>query len=216
MVKTKQTMLAQLIARAVIFALFLLAIFIVVPALRYLFILFIIVNLVLGSINSKRELPANIAFIILIPWLFIPVLEYLITVILVVLTGIHLLMFYPWYKGGGKEKKGKKRNSYNDKIEQKLKIKEKKERGFIWYGLRASFGVMIFLLLVNIIYGGFILLNIVFAILIFFTFVVSIIHLVRYKNKTFAIFSLIISSILILVMIIALIVAMSMSGMSPQ
>jgi len=105
MVKTKQTILAQLIARAVIFFLFLLAIFIVVPALRYLLILFIIANLVLGFINGKRNLPTNIALIILTPSLFIPVLEYLTTVILVILLGVHLLMFYLWYQGGGVEKK---------------------------------------------------------------------------------------------------------------
>lgn len=104
MIKTKQTILIQLIARVVIFALFLLAIFIVVPGLRYLFLLFIIVNLVLGFINHKRDLPANITFIILTPNLFIPVLEYLITVILVVFTGIHFLRFYLWFKKGGVEK----------------------------------------------------------------------------------------------------------------
>lgn len=103
MVKTKQTMLAQLIARAVIFVLFLLSIFLVVPALRYLFILFIIVNFVLGFINGKRSLSENIIFIILTPSLFVPVLEYLATIILVVLTGIHLLRFWLWYKGGGEE-----------------------------------------------------------------------------------------------------------------
>ena len=110
--KTKQTILAQLIARAVIFFLFLLAIFIVVPALRYLFILFIIVNLVLGFINGKRNLPTNIALIILTPSLFIPVLEYLTTIILVILLGVHLLMFYLWYKNGRIEK-----------------VKDKKKRG---------------------------------------------------------------------------------------
>ena len=108
MVKTKKTMLAQLIAMAVIFALFLLAIFVVVPGLRYLFMLFIIINLVLGFINGKKNLPANISFIMLTPALFIPVLEYLITVILVVITGLHLLRFYLWFEKGGKKKKGKK------------------------------------------------------------------------------------------------------------
>ena len=108
MVKTKQTMLAQLIASAVIFVLFLLAIFIVVPILRYLFILFIIVNVVLGFINGRRNLPANIAFVILTPGLFVPVLEYLITVILVILIGISLVRFYLWFKKGGVEEVKKK------------------------------------------------------------------------------------------------------------
>ena len=107
--KTK-IILAQLITRAVIFLLFLLGIFLVVPGLRYVFILFIIANLVLGFINGKRNLPANITFIILTPLLFIPVLEYLITAILVVLTGIHLVRFYLWFsKGYVEEVKDKKK-----------------------------------------------------------------------------------------------------------
>jgi len=110
MVRTKQTMLAQLIARAVIFFLLLLGIFIVVPVLRYLFILFIIANLVLGFINGKRDMFTNVVFIWLTPSLFIPVLEYLTTIILFVVTGIHLLMFYLWYKEGGKEDKKKEKN----------------------------------------------------------------------------------------------------------
>jgi len=110
MVRTKHTMLAQLIARAVIFVLFLLAIFIVVPAIRYLFILFIIANIILGFINGKRNLPMNILFILLTPWLFFPVIEYLITIILVVLTGIHLLMFYLWHRKGGVEEKKNEKN----------------------------------------------------------------------------------------------------------
>ncbi len=105
-------MLAQLIARAVIFVLFLLSIFIVVPALRYIFISFIIINLVLGFINGKKDISFNVVFILLTPSLFIPVLEYLITIILVILIGINLLMFYLWFRKGGvekvKDKKGKK------------------------------------------------------------------------------------------------------------
>ena len=109
MVKTKQTMLAQLILRAVIFLLFLLGIFIVVPGLRYIFILFIIANIVLGFINGKKDILANMSFVILTPWLFVPVLEYLITIILEVILGIHLVMFYLWFrKGGVKEEKDKK------------------------------------------------------------------------------------------------------------
>ncbi len=198
MVKTKQTMLAQLIAGAVIFALFLLSIFVVVPVLRYVFILFIIANIVLGFINGKRNILMNIIFIGLTPSLFIPVLEYLITIILGVLTVIHLVMFWLWYKDGGKEKTEK---SDNNKIQ---KLKENKGRGFVWYGLRASFCAMLFLLPVNIIYLGSIPLILAFVILTFFTFVVSIIHLAKYKEKAFAIVSLIISSMLILLMIISL------------
>ena len=94
----------QLAIRAIMFLLFLLAIFVVIPGLRYIFILFIIVNIILGFINKKRSIFMNIVFIILAPSLFIFIWEYLITVILVVLTGIHVLMFYLWFKGGGVEK----------------------------------------------------------------------------------------------------------------
>lgn len=114
MVKTK-TILAQLITRAVIFLLFLAGIFIVVPGLRYVFILFIIANIVLGFINDKKDILANIGFIMLTPWLFIPVLEYLITIILVILIGINLVMFYLWFKKGGV-------NEVKSKKEEKKKI----------------------------------------------------------------------------------------------
>ena len=146
--KTKQTMLAQLIARAVIFALFLLGIFIVVPGLRYIFILFIIANIVLGFINDKRDILVNIIFIMLTPWLFIPVLEYLITIILVILIGINLVMFYLWFRKGGvkkvKDKKGKK--------------EEVKERKFpVWlivFLAIVGVVVLLFILLVILAFGS--------------------------------------------------------------
>jgi len=137
MVKTKQTMLAQLIAMAVIFFLFLLAIFIVVPILRYLFILFIVVNIVLGFINGKRNIPANITFILLTPLLFIPVLEYFITFILVVLTGIYLVMFWLWYRKGGVEE-----------IKDKKEEKKKKFHFPVWLIVVLIIIAVIFMLLV--------------------------------------------------------------------
>jgi len=108
MEKTQKTMLWQLIARGAMFLLFLLSIFIVVPLIRYIFILFIIVNLILGFINGKKSIFMNIVFIILAPSLFIFIWEYLITIVLVVLTGIHLLLFYLWFRKGGIEKVEKK------------------------------------------------------------------------------------------------------------
>jgi len=138
MVKTKETMLAQLIARAVIFGLFLLGLFIVVPALRYLLMLFIIANVALGFINGKRNILINIIFILATPLLFVPILEYLITVILVVLIGVHLLMFYLWWKGGGEE-------------EVKDDKKDDKKKGFHISGwmivLAIIIGVVLLLLL---------------------------------------------------------------------
>lgn len=122
MVKTK-TMLAQLIARAVIFFLFLLGLFIVVPGLRYIFILFIILNIVLGFINGKKNIFINIIFVLLTPWLFFPILEYMITAILVVLLGIHLLRFFLWFrKGGVVEKKKEKKDEEKKKFPRWLII----------------------------------------------------------------------------------------------
>lgn len=116
-------MLAQLIARAVILFLFLLGIFIVVPGLRYVFIVFIIANIVLGFINGKKDISFNVVFILLTPSLFIPVLEYLTTIILVVLLGIHLLMFYLWFRKGGVEKvKDKKGKKEEDKEKKKFPV----------------------------------------------------------------------------------------------
>ena len=94
----------QLAIRVTMFLLFLLAIFVAIPGLRYIFILFIIANIILGFMNGKKSIITNIIFIILAPSLFIFIWEYLITVILVVLTGIHALRFYLWYKRGGVEK----------------------------------------------------------------------------------------------------------------
>jgi len=111
-VKGKGVMLAQLIARSVIFVLFLLSIFVVVPAIRYLFILFIIVNLVLGFVNGRRNIITNVVFVILAPSLFVPIWEYLITVILVVISGVHLLRFYLWYRKGGVVEVKKKKGSH--------------------------------------------------------------------------------------------------------
>jgi hypothetical protein len=109
MVKAKEkTRLAQLIARAVIFVLFFLSIFIVIPGIRFLFMLFIVVNLVLGFINGRRNILTNVVFVLLAPWLFIPILEYLATVILVVITGVHLLRFYLWFRKGEEKKRKKK------------------------------------------------------------------------------------------------------------
>lgn len=147
-------MLAQLIARAVIFLLFLLAIFVVVPALRFLFILFIIANIVLGFINGKKSIPENIIFIILTPSLFIPVLEYLTTVILVVLTGVHLLRFYLWFRKGG--------------VDVKKKEEEKKKKFHI-LGLQIAVPIIILIFLIL-----FILFILLMALLFFSTTSVGI------------------------------------------
>lgn len=150
MVKTKQTMLAQLILRAVIFFLFLLGLFIVVPGLRYLFILFIIGNIVLGFINGKKNIFVNIIFVLLIPWLFVPVLEYLITIILVVLLGIHLVMFYLWFRKGGVEE-------VKDKKVKKGEEEKKKFHFPVWLivVLIIAGVFLLLLILVALVFAGF-------------------------------------------------------------
>ena len=102
--------------------------------------------------------------------------------------------------------------------------KDKTNRGFIWYSLRISFWVMI-LAYLSILYSShyyesylfkikykltalaIILkylissLAIIQYISIIFTFIVSIVHLFKYKQKIFAIISLVISSSIILFLI---------------
>jgi hypothetical protein len=87
---------------------------------------------------------------------------------------------------------------------------EKKQNKFVWNGLRISFWVMIAL------WGLFIISNYptenldilswIWIISAIGTFVLSIIHLVKYKQKTFAIISLVVSSIWIFIFMIGVIV----------
>ncbi len=95
---------------------------------------------------------------------------------------------------------------------------KKSEKSFIWRGLRISFWVMVGLWVVSIILGiaksslstsavG-IILGIIFFISIIFTFVVSIIHLIKYKQKGFAITALVISSVSILFELLSMIIAL--------
>ena len=86
-------------------------------------------------------------------------------------------------------------------------IKDEPKKGFVWYGLRISFWVMILstinffrffqnkitLYIMSIPY--FSLLTIVF---VPFTLILSIIHLSKYKEKSFAILSLLLSFLLII------------------
>ncbi len=89
---------------------------------------------------------------------------------------------------------------------------EKDRVGFVWRWLRISFWAMIILwafLLLPLLSNEslvYILLSYILAILIIFTFVVSIIHLVKYNKKTFAIIALVISSIGLLILLIGFII----------
>jgi len=96
---------------------------------------------------------------------------------------------------------------------------EKKEsankKTFIWLGLRISFWLMLALWIISAVYSAinatngtssystfWLIVSIVWIISIVFTFVVSIIHLTKYKQKALAITALVISSILILLSVI--------------
>lgn len=92
----------------------------------------------------------------------------------------------------------------------KDKIK-KHNKDFVWIGLRVSFWIMVGIWILSVIldlpYDGILggLIGILWVTVSIFTFVVSIIHLVKYKQKAFAIVSLIISSILNLLFLIGFI-----------
>jgi len=86
-------------------------------------------------------------------------------------------------------------------------MKERKEsgknKGFIWRSLRISFWVMVGTFLLSFWSESFptfliYFVNIICYLSILFTFVVSIIHLTKYKEKRFAIVSLVVSSLIIL------------------
>lgn len=91
----------------------------------------------------------------------------------------------------------------------KYEIKEKIKKSFVWYGLRAGFWTMIGLWAISIFLSG--EENLYFAFWVFwiasviFTFVLSIIHLTRYKQKALAVTSLVFASFLILTAIIGLV-----------
>jgi hypothetical protein len=89
----------------------------------------------------------------------------------------------------------------------KYEVKEKIKKGFVWYGLRAGFWTMIGFWFLNILWVSFLFdieSNAYFAfwliwiVSVIFTFVLSIIHLTRYKQKALAVTSLVFASFLIL------------------
>ena len=90
------------------------------------------------------------------------------------------------------------------------------KKGLIWYGVRASLflSIAIWIIFIILQYSGngestgavITLLSLLWFAAIIFNFVTSIIHLVRYKQKAFAITSLVISSILLLLFTIGFII----------
>jgi len=99
----------------------------------------------------------------------------------------------------------------------KYDIKEKRKKDFVWYGLRVGFFIMIGFWFLNVIFFDLFLFTeettffwvfyIFWTISIIFTFILSIIHLTRYKQKIFTIISLVLASYLILTLMIGLIFA---------
>lgn len=100
---------------------------------------------------------------------------------------------------------------------------EKEKRAFVWWGLRVGLGVLILSIIISYIsyfIGSTIQRNLFFWILvgilevisIFFTFIISIIHLSKYKKKAFAIVALIISSIVLLLFLLSLATLNKASG----
>ncbi|MEX0932493.1 MAG: hypothetical protein WDZ77_00115 [Candidatus Pacearchaeota archaeon] len=96
-----------------------------------------------------------------------------------------------------------------------MKKEKRAKKSFVWNGLRVGFWVMI-----ASFFTGFLFENqsisvsaatvtLLWIISSFFTFVVSIIHLTKYKEKPFAITALTISSIMILFFFLSIIVALS-------
>jgi len=80
----------------------------------------------------------------------------------------------------------------------------KNNQSMIWYGLRISFWIMIAYFIFSFIYpdlesiGVILLIDIIGLIASVYTFVTSIVHLTIFKQKTFAITALVLSSSLVL------------------
>lgn len=88
-------------------------------------------------------------------------------------------------------------------MEKKIQIKDKSN--FVWYSLRVSFWVMIGLWFISLVisktYDSYPILGFIFICLVIFTFIISIIHLIKYKEKALAIVALVLSSIEVFVII---------------
>jgi len=93
-----------------------------------------------------------------------------------------------------------------------MPIKEPK-KAFIWYALRISFYIMIGIWIVasilNLDYTTSLelIFGFLFVTITIFTFVISIIHLTKYKNKAFAVVSLVISSIVLVLFLYGVLMA---------
>lgn len=101
------------------------------------------------------------------------------------------------------------------------KEKNSKNKNFIWNGLRVGFWVMIGFWAISIAFNFitlekfiannvlYLVLSIIWMVDVFFTFIISIIHLTKYKEKGLAVTALVISSILILLFLLGILATLS-------
>jgi hypothetical protein len=93
----------------------------------------------------------------------------------------------------------------------KEKKEGKKDNKLIWNSLRISFFVMVGVFLILFLEGYMPellknILGVIFYLSLFYTFVISILHLIKYKEKTFAIISLVLSSLLIILLFLGIMI----------
>jgi MFS family permease len=105
----------------------------------------------------------------------------------------------------------------------KYVIKKEEKRDFIWYGLRIVLGLMILFEILNIVYGleiqdtqtfGVFFWFFLFLFMVIFIvgFMISILHLVKYKKKGIAIFTLLFSVAVLLLFVFSLITSLLAGG----
>ncbi len=116
MEKSKTTLLTQLISRGIIFLLFFLSLFVALPSfVIYLLLLFIIVNVVFGFINKKRNIFPNLVLFGLALLLLVFLIEYIATILGTIISFLHLLFFFLYYLKGGEETEKKKKPEKEEK-----------------------------------------------------------------------------------------------------
>jgi hypothetical protein len=105
-------------------------------------------------------------------------------------------------------------------MKHKKEVRKKTiKKEFVWFGLRyglwVTLGIWIFFTIVEMFTKGnesyynslfFQLFSVIWLLAIIFTFVLSIIHLTKYKQKAFAIVALVITSFLLLIALIGFVV----------
>jgi len=119
-------------------------------------------------------------------------------------SGIWLILGIFQIGWGIQELRRYKKTKENPKYIPNKVNKRKEKKGFVWCSLRISFWIMIATWIIISINDNPLIsvIDILWIASMVFTFVVSIIHLTKYKKKAFAIVSLILSSIAMLLFLI--------------